>query len=147
MTTSQTFCFKYITRKPCKVKPRMILISELFQTLEHVDFVENGRGLGIIAVNPHRNLQRGIFIRPIFQVSKRRRYQNNFSGIRPFIPRKPNSRVGTIAKLRNYPISIIKNLANFDRVIIFFMIKWEGVLFDCLTVCCQRVSQSMDEGR
>jgi hypothetical protein len=69
--------------------------------------VEGGQYIQYIVLKPME-------VRPISQVSNRRQYQHKFSGIRPLIPRKPNSGIGTITKLRDYPISIIENLANFD---------------------------------
>lgn len=70
MATRGTVSLKDFMRKTCKVQARVVLVGELLQVSEHVDFVEDGRGLGII-ISLHGNLQGGIFFRPTFEVSNK----------------------------------------------------------------------------
>lgn len=71
MESIEAVGFIYATRKSCKFEPRMILVGELLQTLEHVDFVENGRMPDMIMIGLHGDLQRSILACPAFQVSNR----------------------------------------------------------------------------
>lgn len=51
MITGWTVSFEDILRKTRKVKPGMILFSELLQTTKHIDLIDNWGGIKLISLN------------------------------------------------------------------------------------------------